>query len=184
LKRAEPFVSLVAALNRKRVRFLVIGVWGVNYYGSGATHFHTEDRDLFLPPDPKNELSAWQSCRGEGFELRCGDEPLGEPMDRFLAEQVVSRRALVRAEGHGLLVDLTLVMAAFAFDDVWARRRVFKVERVALPVASLRDIVASKATLGRPKDRLFLATHEEALRELGRRRRGAPSSHPPKKNKS
>jgi hypothetical protein len=58
------------------------------------------------------------------------------------------------------------------------------VEGVAFPVASLGDIVASKAAAGRPKDRLFLATHEEALRELGRRRRGAPSSHPPKKNKS
>jgi len=30
-------------------------------------------------------------CRGEGFELWCGDEPLGEPMDRFLAEGIVSR---------------------------------------------------------------------------------------------
>ena len=183
MKLAEPFVSLVAALNRKRVRFLVIGVWGVNYYGSGSTDFHTEDRGLFLPSDPKNDLRAWQSCRGEGFDLWCGDEPLGEPMDRLLAEQVVSRRALVRADGHGLLIDLTLVMAGYAFDDVWARRRVFKVEGVALPVASLRDIVASKAAVGRPKDRLFLATHEEALRELGRRRRGGPSSHPPNKKK-
>jgi len=34
--------------------------------------------------------------------------------------------------------------------------------------------VASKAAVGRPKDRLFLATHEEALRELGKRRRGGP----------
>jgi len=83
----------VAALNRRRVRFLVIGVWGVNYYGSGSTHFHTEDRDLFLPPEPDNELTAWKACRNEGFELWCGDEPLGEPTDRILAEQVVSRRA-------------------------------------------------------------------------------------------
>ena len=183
MKRTEPFVSLVAALNRKRVRFLVIGVWGVNYYGSGATHFHTEDRDLYLPPDPRNELKAWQSCRGEGFDLWCGDEPLGQPMDRVLAEQVVSRRALIRADGHGLLIDLTLVMAGHAFDDVWSRRRIFKVGRVAVPVASLKDIVVSKAAAGRPKDRLFLATHEEALRELGRRRRGSASTDSPKKNR-
>jgi hypothetical protein len=174
LKRTEPFVSLVAALNRARSRYLVIGVWGVNYYGSGSTHFNTEDRDLFLPPEPSNELKAWRACQTEGFELWCGDEPLGKPLDRFLAEKVVARRALVRADGHGLLIDLTLVMAGFEFDDVWARRRRFKVEGVEIPVASLKDIVASKAAAGRPKDRLFLATHEEALRELGRRRRGPP----------
>ena len=42
-------------------------------------------------------------------------------------------------------------------------QRVFLVQ---IPVARLRDIVASKAAAGRPKDRLFLATHEEALRQL------------------
>jgi len=47
-------------------------------------------------------------------------------MDRVLAEQVVARHALVRADGHGLLIDLTLVMACHAFEDVWSRRRVFK----------------------------------------------------------
>jgi len=74
-------------------------------------------------------------------------------------------------------------MAGFSFEEVWPRRRVFKVKRVDLPVASLKDIVASKAAAGRPKDRLFLATHEEALRELGRRRRGTASTDPPKKNR-
>jgi hypothetical protein len=171
----EPFPRLAAALSRAKVRFVVIGVSGINHYAQTAgLVFTTQDRGLFLPADPKNELRAWQSCRGEGFELWCGDEPLGEPMDRVLAEQVVSRRALVRADGHGLLIDLTLVMAGHAFEDVWSRRRVFKVDGVEVPVASLKDIVASKAAVGRPKDRLFLATHEEALRELGRRRRGRP----------
>jgi len=42
-------------------------------------------------------------------------------------------------------------------------------ERYDVPVARLRHIVESKAAAGRPKDRLFLATHEEALRDLLRR---------------
>ena len=162
----------------------MIGVSGVNHYAQTAgLLFTTQDRDLFLPLDPGNELKAWQTCRAEGFELWCGNEPLGEPMDRILAEQVVSRRALVRADGHGLLVDLTLVMAGFTFEEIWSRRRIFKVEAVRVPVASLKDIVTSKATAGRPKDRLFLATHEEALRELGRRRRGRPATASPKKDR-
>lgn len=176
-ERLEPFPTLAGAFARAKVRFVVIGVSGVNHYAQTAgLVFATQDRDLFLPPDPANELRAWHACRREGFELWCGDEPLGQPMDRVLAEQVVSRRALVRADGHGLLVDLTLVMAGFTFEKVWSRRRVFKVGEVNVPVASLKDIVASKAAAGRPKDRLFLATHEEALRELGRRRRGRPSA--------
>ena len=157
------------------MRYLVIGIAGVNHYAQTAGMvFTTEDRDLFLPPDPSNALKAWRASLEAGFSLWSGDEPLGEPLDEVLAKQVVSRRALVRAEGHEVLVDLTLVMADFSFEEVWPRRRIFRVNGVEVPVASLKDIVASKAAVGRPKDRLFLATHEDALRQLGRRRRGTP----------
>jgi hypothetical protein len=37
---------------------------------------------------------------------------------------------------------------------------------VEIPVARLTDIVRSKRTAGRDKDRLFLATHAEAIRDL------------------
>jgi hypothetical protein len=171
----EPFPSLVRALSASEVRFVVIGVSGINHYAHTAgLIFTTLDRDLLLPLDPANELRAWESCRDEGLELWCGDEPLGGPIDQVLAEQVVASRALVRAEREGLVIDLSLVMAGFSFEQVWKRRRVFSVDGVGVPVASLKDIVVSKAAAGRPKDRLFLATHEEALRELGRRRRGRP----------
>jgi hypothetical protein len=66
--------------------------------------------------------------RGDGLDLLCGQEPLDRPRDRALAERVVANRALVRAtDGAGLDVDLTLVMAGFDFDTVWAERRVFRV---------------------------------------------------------
>jgi hypothetical protein len=163
----EPFPHLIRALLTADVRFVLIGVAGANYFAETAgVVFTTQDRDLFLPADPRNELRAWKVCRAEGLELWCGDEPLGEPLDSFLARGVVSRRALVRARGHGLLIDLTLVMAGFEFDEVWSGRRTFKVQDVDVPVAALSDIVVSKAAAGRPKDQLFLATHEDALRQL------------------
>jgi hypothetical protein len=166
----DPFAELVQRLSEEKGRFVFIGVGGVNLYArSGATVFTTLDYDLFLPPDADNELKAWEACRAAGFELSCGDEPLGSPLDRWLAEQVVNRRALVRAiSAEGMHIDLTLVMAGFDFERVWSERRLFLVEGVAIPVARLRHIVESKAAAGRDKDRLFLATHEEALRNLMR----------------
>lgn len=145
----------------------MIGVAGANYYArSAGMIFTTEDRDVFLPTDPANELRAWRACEAEGFQLWCGHQPLGRPLDLTLARQVVERRALVRVAGAGIEVDLSLVMAGFEFNDAWDGRRVFKVEGVSIPVARLSHIVRSKAATGRPKDRLFLATHEEALRDL------------------
>ena len=162
------FLRLVSALSRESTRYVLVGVAGVNYYAmSGATLFTTKDRDLFLPPDPENLLTAWRTIESQGLQLWAGDEPLGKPLDRFLADRVVERKALTKAtDGEGLEVDLTFVMAGFEFDEVWNERRVFRVEGVEIPVARLTHIVTSKAKANRPKDRLFLETHAEALKDL------------------
>lgn len=163
----DPFARLVKRLRDARARFVVIGVAGVNYYARAAGQiFTTLDRDLFLPPESANLLRCWRACLSEGLALWAGEEPLGSPLDRPLADQVVSHRAMVRAVGQDLQVDLTLVMAGFEFDPVWRARRLFRLEDVRIPVASLEQIVKSKAAADRPKDRLFLASHEDALRAL------------------
>jgi len=146
-------------------------VSGANYYAtSGSTLFVTADRDLYLPPEPANTLAAWAACESVGLELWSGREPLDQPRDLILAEAIVARQALVRAsDGRGHEIDLTLVMAGFEFEQVWSETRVFSAEGVEIPVARLRHILESKAAAGRPRDRLFLATHEEALRELLRK---------------
>jgi hypothetical protein len=164
----DAFAHLVDVLNRHAVRFVVIGVAGANHYArSGGTIFTTEDFDLFLPLDPENALRSWSACEIAGLQLFCGDEPLDRPRDAFLADAIVSCRALVRAtDAAGLDVDLTMVMAGFEFEAVWAERRLFTVDGAEVPVARLTHIVQSKAAAGRPKDRLFLASHEEALRDL------------------
>lgn len=163
-----PFEQAVASLNGRGVRFIVIGVSGANYYAtSGSSLFVTADRDLYLPLEPANALAAWAACESVGLELWSGREPLDTPRDLGLAQAIVERQALVRAsDGRGLEIDLTLVMAGFEFEQVWSERRVFRAEGVEIPVARLRHIVESKAAAGRPKDRLFLASHEEALRGL------------------
>lgn len=153
---------------------MVIGVWGVNYYArEGATLFSTKDRDLFLPSDAMNLRRAWQACADAGFTLWCGNEPLDSVRDDRLARAIIEHRALTTAQDEtGVQVDLTLVMAGFDFESVWSRRRTFVVDGVPMPVASLTDIVTSKSIAGRPKDRLFLATHAEALGAMLERDRG------------
>ncbi|MGH9312897.1 MAG: hypothetical protein ACRD1S_06825 [Vicinamibacterales bacterium] len=155
-------------LGERGVRFVVIGVAGTNYYAHAANViFTTQDYDLFLSLNPDNLLSAWGACETVGLSLWTESEPLDMPRDRWLAEQIVKRRAVVRAsDGRGLDVDLTLVMPGFDFETVWSERRVFVVDGADIPVARLRHIVESKAAAGRDKDRLFLATHAEALRDL------------------
>ena len=146
----------------------MIGVWAANYYAQHGGHvFATDDRDFFFPADPPNLLRGWTASRESGYELWSGQEPLGEPLDFWLAERVVSNRALTTAiHAEGVVVDFTLVMAGFDFETAWNERKSFRIDDVEIPVARLSHIIESKAKANRPKDRLFLATWEEALRDL------------------
>ena len=167
----EWFTAVVKSLLDASVRFVVIGVGGANFYATrGSQSFFTRDRDLFLPLDPDNEMRAWAACESHGLELWLGDEPLGQPRNRWLAERIVERRIVTTAtDRKERIIDLSLTMADFDFETVWEERRTFLSEGVPIPVARLTHIVDSKRTAGRQKDLNFLITHEQALRDLLRR---------------
>jgi hypothetical protein len=164
----ESFLRLISRLETQAVRFVVIGVSAANYYARSATEvFSTQDRDLFVPRDSSNLLAAWMASREEGYELWTGDEPLGEPIDTWLAERMVERRAATSAiHPDGITVDFTLEMAGFEFETVKQACRLFRVEATEIPVARLAHIVESKRLANRPKDRLFLETWRERLAEM------------------
>jgi hypothetical protein len=164
----HPFGQLAHSLIARSVRYVLIGVSGANLYApSGGTRFVTQDFDLFLPPEADNLLSAWGACQEIGLDLWMASEPLDTPRDRWLAERIVERRALTRVTGaDDLQVDLTLVMKGYEFETVWDDRRVFTIEGAEVPTARLLHIVKSKEAAGRDKDRLFLATHRDALAQL------------------
>jgi hypothetical protein len=162
------FAPLARAFAERGVRYLLIGVSGANLHAHRAgVVFTTQDRDIFLPPDADNLLRAWEACEQCALELTSSGEPLDRPRDRVLAESVIRNAALTNAtDGEGLQVDLTFVMTGLDFEEVWKERILCELAGVKVPGASLKHIVTSKANAGRGKDRLFLATHAEALREL------------------
>ena len=168
------FVDACRALTRDGVRFVVIGVWGANYYArsAGAT-LTTLDLDAFLPLDAHNLVLAWKACESVGCTLWAGDEPLGPPTLE-LASAVVAHRALTSAvDDAGAEIDLTLTMTGFSFAEVDAARVAFVVDDVSVPVARLAHIVKSKMLAGRTKDQLFLTSHRALLDRLLRREGGA-----------
>ena len=125
----NPMALVGRALAGRSVRYVLIGVSGVNLYAAVAGPgfiFVTQDYDLFLPPDPDNLVQAWAACEDAGLALWSNDEPLDRPRDRWLAERVIAGRALTRMTGaSGLLVDITLVMKGYDFETVWKERRTF-----------------------------------------------------------
>lgn len=169
---SHPLAPLARGFAARSVRYVLIGVSGANLYGpAGQAIFTTQDFDLFLPLDAANLVRAWTACEDAHLDVWLNDEPLDRPRDIWLAGRIVERRALTRASGPDYLeADLTLVMKGFDFGTVWDARRTFLIDGIEVPVARLRHIVESKQAVGRDKDRLFLATHRDALEQLLKKR--------------
>jgi hypothetical protein len=65
----DPLVPLARALAERDVRYVVIGVWGANYYAHSPSRIFTiDDTDLFLPLDADNLLRCWDACTAVGLQ--------------------------------------------------------------------------------------------------------------------
>ena len=167
----HPLAPLARAFATAQVQYVLIGLSGANLYAQTAAEtFVTRDFDLFLPRDPDNLVKAWSCCDDIGLELWLSNDPLDRPRDRWLAERIVERGIVTRVTGSNKFeADLTLVMKGFQFETVKELQRVFRIEGVEVPTARLLHIIQSKEAAGRDKDRLFLATHRDALEQLLKR---------------
>ena len=153
---------MLRALVHHGVRFVAIGGFAANYHGSVHVTF-----DLDITPDRSIEnldrLSAALIDLGAKVRAR-GVDPL--PFDH-------DGRSLARVDVWNLTTphgDLDVSLAPSGtrgYGDLHERSEVADVLGVAIEVASLADVVRSKAAANRPKDHLTLPTLRRLLDEQG-----------------
>ena len=163
----NPYIALIRKLRRKRVRFVLVGVFGINHYATGpALSFTTLDCDILVEPEPKNLLSALLLLEADGYRLEAGGEPLAAP-DLLLAERIALNEASVTAiKGKAAQIDILTKVAGYSFSRLNADRRLFRAGGTAVPVASLEHLLKSKKICGRKKDLEFLRMYEAQLGSL------------------
>ena len=164
-KLVHPYVRACRNLEKAGVRYVIVGAFGVDLYARDAgCVINTQDCDLLLPPDPAGLSRAIAVLKKLGYSLEAGGEPVDQDLD--LIRGIVRALGCVRAVKKSARIDLPLEIAGCRFESLWKRQRRVKVGGVTLRVAPLRDILRSKKLADRPKDRLFLATFEDALKQL------------------
>lgn len=170
--REEPALEsrarLFRELERGRVRYLLIGVGGADVHAARlGERLLTKDLDLFLPRSAENLLACWEACERAGYSLWSRGEPLDDPRDLWLARRVVTLAALTTAQPSvGLPTDLTFVMGAFDFEDVWLRRTEGFPDGVGVDLARFADIVESKRHAGRDKDLRFFQENGDLVARI------------------
>ena len=141
------------------VKFVVVGMMGASFHKSPL---RTEDVDICPDPSPANlarladalnDMGAleWEPHKGDFIEKEWTSEML--TVDPFW---------LLMVDGQRL--DIVLKPAGTeGYRDLVKDAVDFEIDGVIYPVASLRDIIRSKETLGREKDRAQLPTLRRLL---------------------
>lgn len=155
-------VALLDVLNRCGVDYVVIGGFAATAYGSPLP---TTDVDVSPERSPANLARLSRALDELEARVRVDGVPEGLPFSHS-AESLATVDVLNLVTSHGEL-DLVMRPAGGAdFATLASRALTVHVHGVALPLAALADVIASKEAAGRPKDRQALPL----LRELLRRR--------------
>lgn len=146
------FDFIFAALEKARVRYLVVG--GVAVVLHGHLRF-TADIDLVVGFEAGNARAALDALKDLGYQPRA---PV--PVEQFLEASTRERWAREKSMTVFSLwsqrfpatnVDL-FVEEPFPFAEAWARATQVQLGDVRVPVASIADLIAMKKRAGRPND--------------------------------
>ena len=169
----DPYIEVCKRFADDGIRYVIVGVFGINFYARQAGEIiTTADCDILVPADFPVFRKALQLLAAMEFGLQAGSEPLPD-FDPVVLKGILRARAVVRADRADARVDLCTRIAGVRFSELWKNRREFVLEGVNINVGRLQHLIKSKRAANRPKDELFLEQHKDAIQSmLGRGTQG------------
>ena len=159
----DPYRTVIQWFNRRGIRYVVVGMAGINYYARHAGEtFATMDYDFFLDPSLSNVARAVDTLKALGFTLgTAGGIVPGTDLQRI----VRNRTTIVATTTDGLMVELLLEVSGYPFSELAKDAATVTVRGVPVKVGRLTKLLRSKKLADRPKDRQFLQRYHALLNE-------------------
>ena len=134
----ENHLKLYSSLAKHRVRYLLIGGAAVIIYGIPR---NTLDIDIVIEPSLKNAEKLLQALKDAGL----GTARL------TTAKKIIENELSVF---HDIIrLDILTKPKGLDFKSAWQRKVIKKINGVPVKLASIKDIIKSKRSIGRPIDK-------------------------------
>jgi predicted nucleotidyltransferase len=158
--------SILDALNRAGVRYLVVGGVAVVLHGYLRT---TADLDLIIQLDRDNVLRAIRTLQDHQYRPRApvSAEDFAEQAirEQWIRDKGLAVFTLWSPAHPALEIDL-FVSEPFDFDAVYARALRVPLEKTDATVIALEDLITLKRGVGRPRDLEDIAALESLTDEV------------------
>jgi hypothetical protein len=146
---SEDFEEFFAYLNKRQVRFLVVGGYAFAFH---AIPRYTKDIDLLVQPDPGNAQRLMLALEDFGF----GDVGL-------VQEDFEQAGRIIRLGQEPNCIDLITSIKGVDFSEAWAGRISGKYGKTIVNFLGRSELIKNKESVLRPQDIADVAI----LRELG-----------------
>ena len=157
----DPYRAVIQQFNRSGVRYVVVGMAGINYYARNPSEtFATLDYDVFLDPTLRNVEQALRCLKALSFTVGTATGALAAA---DLKGVVRDQRTIVATTAEGVTIELLLRVSGYPFSDLAKDAATFTVRRVPVRVGRLTKLLRSKKLAGRSKDRQFLRRYQALL---------------------
>lgn len=160
------FEELLAELDSKGVRFVVVGGLAVVIHGAARL---TADIDLVIDLDRSNVLRCIETLTARGLRPLLPVNATDFANEETRREWVENRNMQVftmRDERNPLLVVDLFATEPIPFENLWARATHVHLGGRNVRIASIDDLIAMKRSAARPQDLLDI----EQLQQIARRR--------------
>ena len=146
------FLSLFAALNSRKVQYLVAGGWAVNLYGVERA---TGDLDLVVWLEEHNLEAFIDVVTGMGLKPKAPVAALdfcsSEKRQSWIEEKGMMVFSFFAPDAPYVLLDV-FITCPFDFAEVYEHKSEIPAGNVAIPVVPLETLIEMKRQAGRPQD--------------------------------
>ena len=161
------FKELLAILNARKVRYLVVGGYAVSFHAQPRA---TKDLDLWVKPDLANAKALYGALA-----------EFGAPLANLTPADFAEAGSFFRMGTPPLMVDILPEISGVEFDAAWARRvegPIVADGSVSAPFISVEDLLAAKRAAGRKQDLADVAAIRQAQGAPGQPRSAKPRRAP------
>lgn len=159
----DPYAELLNKFNQKGIKYVIVGMSGINYYASNAREmFSTQDFDIFVKPTIENVKKSTSILKKLGYRLSSAEK---EIINKDIKDLVKARRTIIGINIYGITIELILAISGYTFSQMEFDASVFNVDNIPIKVGKLKKLLMSKKDAGREKDKLFLKRFEALIKE-------------------
>lgn len=132
------YKELLSALNKNKVRYLVIGAYAVTYY---AEPRYTKDIDIWVGPDTQNAQRVYAALK-----------EFGAPLKGITVKDFSNPKMVYQIGVAPVRADIMMGVSGVKFKTAWQHKKNVPFNGIKINIIGIKELIRIKEKTGRPLD--------------------------------